>query len=173
MRRLPLLLALAAALAMAGCAADDESTGDPTPTTSTPLTSTPVTSTPVTSTPVSPTSPAPTPEPKQVYNGTHDFAGAPSAPNSPPKRENFTVDEGYKTLQLRVSFASSGPAGDISLSAGASLRLVDPAGAVVLECTGKDDPDCRADVDASAGEWAIEYAGSGTSKATVMVTEVP
>lgn len=175
MRRLALLL-LVLSLAVTGCFGGG---GDAPPAASSPAASTP---TPTPSSPVAATptpTPAPTPaakEPKVVYNGSHDFSGPPPLPNSPPRTENFTVDAGYATLQVRIVFtaAASGPAGDVTLSAQATIRLVDPAGTAVIECTGKDDPDCAKDLPApAAGAWKVEYSGSGTSKATVTLTEAP
>lgn len=110
-----------------------------------------------------------------VYNGTHDFAGPPPAPNAPPRTENFTVDAGYATLQVRIAMTStSGPTGELSLGTGVAVRVLDPAGAAVAECTKKDDPTCSVDVAApAAGEWKVEYVGSGTNKATVTITLAP
>ena len=174
MRRLVLLL-LAAPLLLAGCLGGGPE--DP-PAVSSPVASSPAPSpVPSTGPPVGST-PAPTPaapESRVVYNGSHDFTGPPAPPNAPPRSENFTVDAGYGTLQVRIVFTStSGPTGDVSLSAGAVVRVVDPVGAVAVECSGKDDPDCTKDLPSpGAGAWKVEYAGSATSKATVTVTEIP
>lgn len=173
-RRLLALLTLVASLTLAGCASENDSPGTTTPTPGSP-TPTPAESTPTPSTPpATPTSPTPPAGPRAVYNGTHDFSGPPPAPNAPPRRENFTLEPAHRTLQVRISWTSTGPAGDVSLSAGAAVRLVDPAGAVALECTGKDDADSNKDITgAAAGAWKVEYAGSGTGKVTVTVTAAP
>lgn len=174
MRRLvPLFLVFAL---LAGCFGDGG--GSPPPATSSPAASPPAPS-PTPAPPVVPPTPTPTapaPQPKVVYNGSHDFTGPPPLPNAPPRTENFTVDAGYATLQVRIVFAAatSGPTGDVTLSAQATVRVVDPAGAAVIECTGKDDPDCSKDLPTpAAGAWKVEYSGSGTSKATVSITEAP
>ena len=170
-----LLLLLSASLLLAGCSHDPDPPPQPTPA---PTVPTPEPTPPPTSPPTPTPTPSPTPaapQRKVVYNGTHDFGGPPPAPGTPPRSENFTVDPGHARLEIRIVYAgTAGPAGDISLGAGTTVRVLDPAGQPVTECTKKDEPGCTKDVDApAAGAWKVEYAGSGTYKATVTVTQVP
>ena len=175
MRRVLSFLLLAASMALAGCASDEpDPPAGTTPSGTTPAGTTPATSTPPASTPATSTPPSPTPtaQPKVVYNGTHDFAGPPAAPNAPPKTENFTVDAGYARLQVRIVYSgASGPAGDINLNAGSKVRVLDPAGDEVLACTGDT---CEEEITpATAGDWNVEYTGTGTQRVSVTVTEAP
>lgn len=175
-RPLPVLLLVAALVASAGCfdrEDPDAAPGPSPPTASTPEPTPTPTSPEPTPTPTAPTptTPAP-PARKVVYKGTHDFGGPPAAPGTPPRTENFTLEAGYATLEIRIAISSTaGPTGEVSLGAGVAVRVLDPAGQPVTECTKKDGPGCSKDVPApAAGSWKVEYAGSGTSKATVTVT---
>lgn len=169
-----LAIALVSSIALAGCAEEGGGDGDDGQTTPTNASPTPTPS------PTPGVSPPPVePEPgegnetsrKVVYNGTHDFASAPTSPTE-PRTEEFTVDAGYAVLEIRIVVTgASAPTGQVSFGT-AKVRVLDPTGAAVAECGGKDDPDCTKDVEApAAGAWKVEYSGSGTVKASVTIAE--
>lgn len=188
MRLLTVLAALAVALASAGCFGGngDEPPANGTPTGTTPAVSptpeaTPTVETNATPTtptteptPATPTTPAP-PAPKVVANQSFDFASEGDPTGTAPKtKATDAVPAGYGNLTVNITFTrtSTGPttlpvSGSLNTP---TIRLIDPNGVEVLSGTEAAPPAPGTVVPAVPGAWTVKYEGSGTVKATVVLT---
>jgi hypothetical protein len=108
---------------------------------------------------------------KVVKTDTHDFAtDAPAgAPAGTPTPTAITIDPGYTTLKLNVTFTGDAPAGGAGVASGVTVKVGS------LTCT-IDGPvtaasTCTKSGTATAGKAQIEYSGSGPVTATVTVSE--
>lgn len=187
--RLPTFLtALVLLAATAGCLGGDDGDDPPatttpvtTPTTSTPASPTPTTTTPSATTP-EPTTPSPTPvtpplPPKVIANQTFDFGteGDPTG-QAPKTKATDAVPEGYTRLVINVTLTrtSTGPT-TLPISGAVNtptVRVLDPEGKEVL-AESKESAPRSENVTALPGAWSVKYEGSGTVKATVLITAHP
>lgn len=179
MRLLPLTL-LVIVLTTAGCFGGDDDGGDggntPTPPTET---------TPTSPTPTTPASPTPDEEgnetttpppkaPKDVFTESHDFQAVPEDPQNPVVTKTFPVEEGYKKLVLNVTWTAT----PVILQEGVSVVLAGADGAALVTCAGPaagpapaEIPACTGEAAISAaGDYQIQYHGSGTLQAQSTVT---
>lgn len=180
--RLLAALALGSALIMAGCFGGDDEPTD-TPTTTTPVTTTPTTGgggtggngtgggtggTGGNGTGGSGTTTPPAP--KEACTGTANFAAA-----SAPAATTCTIPTGYTSVAMNVTWSATGAGVGSSIK----VTLKDADGSPVLSCDYANPtppttvgPACGqgpASIPA-AGDWTIEYAGTGTVSAAVSVT---
>jgi hypothetical protein len=112
-----------------------------------------------------PPSSTPTTTTSELYRQQHDYAtGNPATPVVEP----FNVTAGTTTLRLNVSYEPGTT--PIGSSVNVRTRVLDPGGTEVLSCA-RDA--CEKDVAGpAAGEWHVEYAGTGTARVTVVVSAV-
>lgn len=162
MRALLPILILALSLGLAGCSKPPAATptGNASTTTTTP--------TATATTPSTPTAPTTPPPPKEVKSGTTDFSqNNPAQPLAPVA---ITIDPGYATVTLNVTFSCASATPACLAANGVTVK------AAGVTCTIPDGPIqaaivCAKPGPATPGPAKVEFSGNGLIAAKWQVME--
>lgn len=179
MRLVPLLL-VSLALIATGCAKKEDDGGATTTPTGGTTTSTTKATTSTPPTGNSTTPPTSMPTPTELCSKSKDFQGNTPAPGTQPpaitKEACGTPPATAKSISANVTWTAGQP---VIVQQSVALKLLGPDGTAVGSCAGPAAgqapaaiPPCLIEGSVTAGEYVLQYEGTGNLKATVVVTVV-